>query len=207
MLEQALLISGDNHVELEKVLNHYANEPLKLKAAEFLISNMLRHVSYQNQKYVERYYNEIDSVNQYVDSNDELDDYYKSVIDKYAELPAVIPDLWIVSADYLIDNIDRAFDDWQNGLWAKHLSFEEFCEYLLPYKVTEYQSLDNWREYLSVPAYGDMRYLPYSAHSSHSAYWACYTVHQKLYELYFPKTADIPLRYPIRRMLLCCTIR
>jgi hypothetical protein len=59
MLEQALQLSGDNRAELEKVLNHYENEPLKLKAAQFLVENMPGHVSYRNQAYIEKYYDEI----------------------------------------------------------------------------------------------------------------------------------------------------
>jgi hypothetical protein len=121
MLEKALELSAHNRAELKKVLQHYENEPLKLKAAQFLISNMAGHVSYRNQAYIERYYNEIDSVNQYVNGEDGHA-AYKAVIDKYIKSSSVTQDLGIVSAAYLIDNIDRAFDDWQNGLWANKIT-------------------------------------------------------------------------------------
>lgn len=39
-LEQALKQACGNRNELEKVLDHYANEPEKLHAAEWLIENM-----------------------------------------------------------------------------------------------------------------------------------------------------------------------
>ncbi|MDE6142513.1 MAG: hypothetical protein K2F94_00380, partial [Muribaculaceae bacterium] len=39
-LEQALKQACGNRNELEKVLNHYANEPEKLHAAEWLIANI-----------------------------------------------------------------------------------------------------------------------------------------------------------------------
>ena len=42
-LEQALVVAADNRVELEKVLNHYKNDPEKLAAARFLIMNMRGH--------------------------------------------------------------------------------------------------------------------------------------------------------------------
>jgi hypothetical protein len=204
MLEDALQLSGDNRAEMEKVLKHYETEPLKLKAARFLIENMPGHVSYRNQAYIEKYYNEIDSVNQYASrSNDELADLYKSIIDKYSKTLSLVQDLQIISADYLIDNIDRAFDDWQNGNWATHLNFEEFCEYLLPYKAAECQKFDNWREYLSSPVYGDLQYLPYSAHSHHSAYWAYHTVLQTLIQINktsITRNIYLRLRYPVRRM-------
>ncbi|MDR2027317.1 MAG: discoidin domain-containing protein [Prevotellaceae bacterium] len=188
-------------MELEKVLIHYENEPLKLKAAQFLIENMHGHFSYSNQTYVEKYYDAIDLVNLYAGSdNDELAGMYKTIVFKYSEPPSYIQDLQVISATYLIDNIDRAFENWQHGLWATHLDFEEFCEYLLPYKVAECQTLDNWREYFSDTVYGDLQYLSYNAHSSHSAYWSCYAVQQKLMKLDPKRYIDIPLRYPVRRM-------
>jgi hypothetical protein len=201
LLEEALELSGNNRVELEKVLDHYANEPLKLKAARFLIENMPEHFSYLNQTYVEKYYDEIDSVNQHTNlSNEELADRYKAIVSKYSKAPSLVQDLQIVSADYLIDNIDRAFNDWQNGNWATHLNFEEFCEYLLPYKVSEYQTLDNWREYFSDTVYGDLLYFPYIAHYSRSTYWACHTVQQKLIKLNPKRYIDVPIQYPVKRM-------
>ncbi|MDR1340629.1 MAG: hypothetical protein LBK58_11355 [Prevotellaceae bacterium] len=201
LLEQALEISGDNRIELEKVLYHYRNDSLKLKAAQFLIANMPGHVSYQNQNYVEEYYDEIDSVNLYADySNEELADIYRAIVAKYSEASPIIQDLQIISAAYLTDNIDRAFDNWQNDNWATHLNFEEFCEYLLPYKVSECQTLDNWREYFSGSEYGDLQYLPCDGHSWHSAYWSCYTVQQELIKLNPKRYIDVRGQYPIRRM-------
>ena len=42
-LEQSLQLAGDNRGELEKVLDHYKNNPQKLAAARFLIENMPAH--------------------------------------------------------------------------------------------------------------------------------------------------------------------
>ena len=39
-LNEALKFAGENRSELEKVLKHYENDSLKLKAAKFLIENM-----------------------------------------------------------------------------------------------------------------------------------------------------------------------
>ncbi|MDR3235283.1 MAG: hypothetical protein LBT48_00950 [Prevotellaceae bacterium] len=180
-LAQALQLAGDNRAELEKVLAHYENEPLKRQAAQFLIENMFGHYSYQNQAYAERYYDAFDSVNLYAGrSEEEIIARYKTVAAKYNHFQPVVSDLQIIKADYLIDNIDRAFDTWQNEPWATHLGFEEFCEYLLPYKVAECQTFDNWREYLSDTSYGNLQYLPYISSYNHSAYWACLTVHEKI---------------------------
>ena len=56
----------------------------------------------------------------------------------------VYPDLQYVTADFLIDNIDRAFEVWQQP-YAKELNFDDFCEYLLPYKSGEKERPDFWR--------------------------------------------------------------
>ena len=44
-MEKALEISGTNRAELEKVLEHYREDSLKLRAARFLIENMQYHFS------------------------------------------------------------------------------------------------------------------------------------------------------------------
>lgn len=49
-LEQALIQAGKNRKELEKVLEYYQNDSLKLRAAQFLIENMPYHYSYQGEE-------------------------------------------------------------------------------------------------------------------------------------------------------------
>ena len=47
-LDKALRLSGDNRIELEKVIRHFSqdtSDSLKLKAALFLIENMPGHCS------------------------------------------------------------------------------------------------------------------------------------------------------------------
>lgn len=45
-------------------------------------------------------------------------------------------DLEHITAGFLIKNIDEAFHAWRTYPWAKHLTFGQFCEYLLPYKIS-----------------------------------------------------------------------
>lgn len=47
-LENALLLSGENKEELEKVLMHYKGDDLKYAAASFLIRNMPGHARYDS---------------------------------------------------------------------------------------------------------------------------------------------------------------
>jgi hypothetical protein len=64
VLETVLEYAGNNRPELEKVLQHYRNDSLRLKAAVFLIENMPGHYSYKDTVYINRYYAAIDSVAQ-----------------------------------------------------------------------------------------------------------------------------------------------
>ncbi len=61
-LESALEFALDNRSELEKVLAHYADDSLKLKAAKYLIVNMPGHYSYADSDMSYRYALVVDSV-------------------------------------------------------------------------------------------------------------------------------------------------
>lgn len=150
-LEEALEFAGSNRHELEKVLEHYAGEPMKLEAARFLIENMPGHYSYADTSGINRYYRELDSMLTAMPKGDlqkareAIDSLGKaySWIDK-----ALVQDIHIVTAGFLIANIDSAFSKWERTPWGRHLTFEQFCETLLPYKAEELQPLDQWRAYM-----------------------------------------------------------
>lgn len=146
-LEQVLELAGKNRPELEKVLDHYKHEPLKLKAAKFLIENMDSY-SFVTSPELDDYYKTMDSIFA-INGNDDLTREQDSLLTQLNKPNSFsfksIPDLQYVSADFLIDNIDRAFEAWKSP-FAKDLSFDDFCEYLLPYKVGSTDRPDFWRE-------------------------------------------------------------
>jgi uncharacterized membrane protein (DUF2068 family) len=150
-LEHALKAAGTNRPELEKVLAHYKGDTLKYKAAVFLIENMPGHYSYAGDKVLEYY-----ALGENIQLQSELTpvqqrDSLRNISD--AQFPGLaqntVPDISIMQAAYLIKNIDAAFGLWETKPWAQHLSFEQFCEFLLPYKCVELQQLDHWRDTLS----------------------------------------------------------
>lgn len=65
---------------------------------------------------------------------------YGSIHTPYTEH---ISDVYI-SPEYLIDNIEQAFRVWKEQPWGKNVSFELFCEYVLPYRVGD-EKLVSWR--------------------------------------------------------------
>ena len=149
-VNKALKIAGDNRGELENVLSHYAagDDSLKLQAACYLIANMEGHC-YAT-------YELCDTAGMHVDYN--ALDYpdYKTLKMAWDTLEALhgeldfekkekINDLETITADFLISQIDYAFLAWREKPWAKNLSFESFCEYILPYRGSN-EPLESWRE-------------------------------------------------------------
>ena len=68
---------------------------------------------------------------------------------KYRDLPNnTVPDAQIIKAEYLIDNIDKSYSQWTTCPWASQVTFNEYLEWMLPYKAIELQELDGWRDTL-----------------------------------------------------------
>ena len=149
-LERALVLAGENRIELEKVLEHYSNDPadnLKLKAAKFLIENMDRYFFYASPK-LDAYYNTLDSIFSLNERYENLTNEQKTLLDRLRQREVSyfksIPDLQYVTTGLLIDNIDRAFEAWEQP-FARDMNFDDFCEYLLPYKSGTIERPDFWR--------------------------------------------------------------
>jgi len=148
-VEMSLDKAADNRPQLEKVLRHYQRQgnEQKLAAAEFLIANMPGHC------YAELVFHDPDGKEVEYDALD-----YKNFKEARAALEAiekergevdykakrVVKDLETISADLLIENIDLAFTAWHEKPWAQDLSFDAFCEYVLPYRGSN-EPLDSFR--------------------------------------------------------------
>lgn len=186
VLENALKLAGDNRSELELVLAHYnkdSKDSLKHKAACFLIENMPNHYSYADSLYYKSYYYKLDSIALVYANlgNSEKDKLYRNVVNAHVfHSLGKISDIEIISSDFLIANIDKAFDVWQNSNWTRHIDFDAFCEYILPYKAVECQDLDDWRDYFRYYSDGDLRNHEYCELYKYSSYKACETVNDAL---------------------------
>ena len=149
-LERALELAGANRPELEKVLEHYRQNPensLKYKAAVFLIENMDTYF-FTSSPELESYYKTVDSIFSLNATYDTLTTEQDALL-SHLGIPDLaktkwIPDIQYVSADFLTDNIDEAFEAWRSP-FAKGITFNDFCEYLLPYKVNSTDRPEKWR--------------------------------------------------------------
>lgn len=182
-LNRALTLSGDNRPEMEKVLAHYSQSPadsLKYKAAVFLIENMPGHYSYVGDSKVDEYYSKVDSILEYklpyTQFLEKVDSLIKTGYENVSFM--VKHDIRNISSTYLIHNIDRAFEAWEKP-WAQHLGFDDFCEYILPYRIMD-EPLENWRD--SVFTFYDkvLDNMQYDDKYRGSAFWACYNLNDTL---------------------------
>lgn len=77
----------------------------------------------------------------------------------------------MMPADIFFQNVDMAYADWKDGPWAGHLSFDDFCEYLLPYRVGS-ENIGNWRKEAREKYLHRLNWMKNEDDKSHSAYWA-----------------------------------
>lgn len=145
-VEDILNMSGRNRFQLEKAIDYFRKkgDSLQLKAIYFLIENMDIHYSIN--------YYWADEQNQKIEFDELSYPNFESAIEAFNKLketrklhPVLIKyyDIDTISSYYLINNVEQAFKVWQRP-WAKNLSFSNFCEYILPYRIS-IEPLQLWR--------------------------------------------------------------
>lgn len=144
-LQQALDMSGHNRSELEKVLEHFKDDPdpLKYASARFLIENMGYFYSYDGHD-IKLY----DSI--YLNAQHEPGNYRTEYINKaYRTILfdncQVKSDLQTIHADFLIKAIDEACDAWSQSSWSKDYDQSVFFNYVLPYRISN-ECISDWRQ-------------------------------------------------------------
>lgn len=50
-----------------------------------------------------------------------------------------------VDSAFLVNHIEWAFKVWREQPWGKHVDFDTFCEYILPYRIGD-EPLSLWRK-------------------------------------------------------------
>lgn len=130
--------------ELKKVLDHYhlPEDSLKRFAAQYLFKYMTDHGTIrsswinsegkQAQIDLDKYSN-ISQLRQDMDSRG-----FYQIIEKKVD------DKTNIQSDYIINNIDASFDSFNENPFNLQISFNEFCELLLPYRIGS-EVLEDWR--------------------------------------------------------------
>lgn len=176
-MHYALRAAGKNKPELKAVLRHYRTidkDPEKLRAAKYLIANMPAHYSYRDTAAINSYYSKALEILGTGPSPDWQRDTLRQISDcEYAGITRnIISDVEVMTSDYLIYSIDHAFHQWKTKPWAKHLTYEQFRDWILPYKVTELQSLDAWRDTLSAHYSDSLSTIPATDYERNTIYGA-----------------------------------
>lgn len=144
-LDSALDQARSNRDEIEKVLEHFKDDPdtLKYSAAVFLIENMPYHYNHNGK-----------GVN-YTDSSylvmaeypkEQREKVFKELtkdVDTSEDSLAI--DIRTVKADFLIKIIDEACDLWHEVNWNNEYSTQLFFDYVLPYRLLD-EPLSDWKE-------------------------------------------------------------
>jgi len=177
-----LYAQNNKLTELRHALTeHYAGDEEKQQAVVWLIDNMQYHGTVRS-ALQDEYYNKLTRI-----AHSTVYPECEPLIYGLADSVYAVPDKGFkrmadadaVTAEYLISNIDQAFDRWRNGNFARHLSFPEFCEWLLPYRLTN-ENLCEWRERLYGEYKRGIESLRQIADKNHSAYWAAAQVNDLL---------------------------
>ncbi len=140
-LEQALEFAGENRPELEKVLEHYRDSGLKYRAACYLIERLPGCYTYNDSR--------IDSLKQLKWFTTQYDKLWSDSVEQAWQgfdyrMTEKVYDIDVITADYLIENIDVAFAVWEKAPWSRYYSFDDFCRYVLPYRIGD-EPLESWR--------------------------------------------------------------
>ncbi|AUS05347.1 transglutaminase domain-containing protein [Pseudotamlana carrageenivorans] len=118
----------------QKVLNHFEFEPKKKMAAQFLLQGML------NQGSVLPIWK--DRSNKIIQLNEFQYESFETAVaafNSFSSKGAIrsleyVRDIEQIDANFLIKNIEHSFTTWQESPWYKNYTFENFCEYVLPYR-------------------------------------------------------------------------
>lgn len=200
--------AGSNRPELEKVLAHYKNDALRYQAACFLIENMDAHYCFAS-KNIDAYYLEMDSVfslpvkpdsiyvNGYVHASTKNGDLHENA--------KVLWDHQTLSSEQLIRQIDEAFEMWQQP-WNKDVSFNMFCKYVLPYRITT-EPVTDWRKKYFDTYFDRFKYLLH-AQTNYTTKFGMYKELNKWFygALYYPSTylPEMPLDLLIKMRMGNC---
>lgn len=144
-LEDALEMAGGNRPQLEKVLSHYAGNPERLEAAQWLISNMPLHHSKTGE--------EVAKYRRYFEVAADQTLNPQTITDSLSELHGVpdpskfefVYDIQTLDSAFLVDNIDAAFEAREKYPWGKKVRWEDFLEFVLPYRLGDEPLELGWR--------------------------------------------------------------
>lgn len=147
---EVLSESVSNRETFESLIEGLENDPAKLEAFYFLVANMPGKYTYTTSadsaywKALERIgglYHKYEPEQRPYMIRDVLDSVYFSA----GGHSVIHPDLDYITAEFLLANIDSAFNQWSRVPWANDYSQKDFYNWVLPYRTIS-APIENWRE-------------------------------------------------------------
>ena len=142
-IERVYDLAGDNAKELKTVIEHFKKEDsLKYGAARFLVKGLPYHFT-NHYSWLDKQNNKVEIVPRDYKSREKINEFIQSKglefrRDTFAYHPESI------KSKYLIDNIELAFEAWEQLPWKDSVSFNDFKEYILPYCLGS-ELTEEWR--------------------------------------------------------------
>lgn len=139
--EQVVIDAGKNSFELKKTLDHYNDN--RREIAKYLVAGIGGRFSRtgRGMDSIEVLYRELPGANKW-----DFDSAQLARAKRYVNTPlSTTKDASIITADYLIENIDDAWRLWKSRLWNQDLPQRLMCEMLLPYRIGD-EPLTRWRK-------------------------------------------------------------
>ena len=128
----------------DQVVDFYANDSLKREAALYLREYSKYH--YGITRNVVDAKGKPSTLSPKMFASDSLYRAYMDSLHYELKVDKPILDEDTITEEYLKENIELAFDSWRKP-WAKKISFDDFCRYILPYRNND-EELSDWRSYL-----------------------------------------------------------
>jgi len=136
--------------EMAKVISYFrkAANPQRLEAAHWLIENMEGH-SYVTYRLYDTSDTDVELDPLSFPTYDSLEAWARTVESERGEIDYgrkdKFEDRYYIKANFLIGHINSAFHAWRNRPWAKEYSWEQFRDYVLPYRGSN-EPLEAWRQ-------------------------------------------------------------
>lgn len=152
-LNKALDLSEENRPELEKVLKNYSlpKDSLKLKSAKHLIENMVYHayideggaydIAFKNAKITKDSLLSVHPKAGVAFITNIVKPVFCKTIDSlenspnFKKLSKRVLDITSINSEFLIDNIEDAFKAFEQNPLNQNVSFDNFLQYVLPYRA------------------------------------------------------------------------
>lgn len=139
-----------NQLKISSLARIDKKDTLKIKAVNFLLENLKYHYSINGARTMKT----VKVIEKYADDEIRLTEELENLNKNDGAFKIIVSDLSQISDTYLISDVELALKSYSNYKWSNNISFFDFCNYILPYRV-ENEPLSDWRSNFSKYFFSD----------------------------------------------------